>query len=328
VRDDPPPSVTLEHVARAAGVSRATVSRVVSGTGPVSATTVHRVRAAAEALGYAADPVARALASGAGTRVVVAVTGTSEDVLDCAYLARVVTAGARVCAPEGLGIAVRRLPLRAPGAELAALARDRTVGGVVLVNTTREVLASLPRALRGRVVSIGVGDADVPAFDVDGAAAAGASVAHLVRSGRRRIAMVTGSPWLPCSERPVAAYRAAVAAAGLPVRIVPGGYDTAAGEAGAEAVLARWPDTDAVLASCDDVALGVLAVLGRHGRQVPGDVAVAGFDDAPLAEVTGLTTATHPVERIAAAAVRAALDRAAAEETLFFPSELVVRLSA
>ena len=107
MRDDPPPSVTLEHVARAAGVSRATVSRVVSGTGPVAAATVSRVRAAAEGLGYAVDPVARALASGAGTRVVVAVTGTSEDVLDCAYLARVVTAGARVCAPEGLGTAVR-----------------------------------------------------------------------------------------------------------------------------------------------------------------------------------------------------------------------------
>ncbi|MGY1733821.1 LacI family DNA-binding transcriptional regulator [Geodermatophilus sp. SYSU D01045] len=333
MRDAPPPTVTLEHVARAAGVSRATVSRVVTGSGPVSAETLTRVRAAAEALGYEADPVARALASGTGTRVVVAVTGTSDGILDCEYTARLVTAGARVCTPAGLGIAVRRLPLRAPGAELDALARDRTVGGVVLVNTTHELLAAVPRALRGRVVSIGVGSADVPSFDVDGAGAAAASVAHLLRSGRRRIAMVTGPPWLPCAQRPVEAYRAAVAAAGLEARTVPGGFDAAAGEAGAEEVLARWPDTDAVLAGCDEVALGVLAVLRRHGREVPGDVAVAGFDDVPVAGVTGLTTATHPVERIAGAAVRAVLARApltgsTAGETVFFPSELVLRRSA
>ncbi len=319
---------TLEHVARAAGVSRATVSRALSGTGPVSTEVLRRVRAAAEALGYVADPVARALANGAGTRVVVAVTGDADDLLDCAYTAQVVTAGARVCAPQGLGVAVTRLPLRTPVPGLQALARDRTVAGVVLVNATRELLSWVPAALRGRVTSIGVGGAEVPAVDVDAAAAAGASVAHLVRAGRRRIAMVTGPPWLPCTERPLAAYRAAVTAAGLPVRVVPGGFDTAAGEAGAEEVLARWPDTDAVLASCDDAALGVLGVLRRHGRQVPGDVAVVGFDDVPLAGATGLTTATHPVERIAAAAVAAALTRTPPGATAFFRSELVVRRSA
>ena len=320
--------MTLEHVARAAGVSRATVSRAVTGSGPVSEAALRRVRAAAEALGYAADPVARALARGTGTRVVVAMTGASDAVLDCAYTGRVLTAAARLCAPEGLGVALVRLPLRSPAAELDALARDRTVGGVVLVNTTAELLAAVPRGLAGRVVSIGVGSPRVASVDVDAAAAAAASVAHLVRSGRRRIAMVTGPGWLPCTRRPVAAFRAAVAAAGLPVRTVPGGFDTAAGEAGAEEVLARWPDTDAVLGSCDDVALGVLTVLRRHGRQVPGDVAVAGFDDAPLAQVTELTTATHPVERIAAAAVRAALTGAPAGETVFFPSQLVLRRSA
>jgi DNA-binding LacI/PurR family transcriptional regulator len=97
--------------------------------------------------------------------------------------------------------------------------------------------------------------------------------------------------------------------------------------AGAAQVLARWPDADAILTSCDDVAFGALTTLGRGGRQVPGDVAVAGFDDVPAAELTALTTTTHPVDDIATAAVRAALDRSRAEETLF-PSELVVRRSA
>jgi DNA-binding LacI/PurR family transcriptional regulator len=320
--------VTLEHVARAAGVSRATVSRAVTGSGPVSADALRRVRAAAEAMGYVADPIARALVSGAGTRVVVAVTGTSDTILDCAYTARVLMATARACAPEGLGATVRRLPLENPLPELESLARDRTVAGLVLVNTTEALLAGLPRRLRGRTVSIGTGSATVPSFDVEGAVAATTAVGHLLRSGRHRIAMITGPAWLPCARRPVAAFRAAAEAAGLPPRTVTGGFDRRAGVDGAEAVLARWPDTDAILASCDDVALGALDVLRRHGRQVPDDVAVVGFDDAPAAELAHLTTATHPVEQIAAAAARGALDAAVGDGTVFFPSELVVRQSA
>jgi DNA-binding LacI/PurR family transcriptional regulator len=167
----------------------------------------------------------------------------------------------------------------------------------------------------------------VPAVDVDGAGATRRRVEHLVRSGRRRIAMITGPAWLPCTQRPVAAYRAAVAAAGLPVRLVPGGFCADDGATGAAAVLARWPDTDAIVASCDEVAFGALTTLRRCGRSVPGDVAVAGFDDVPAAELTALTTTTHPVEDIATAAVRAVLDRVRDDER-FFPSELVVRASA
>jgi DNA-binding LacI/PurR family transcriptional regulator len=191
----------------------------------------------------------------------------------------VVPAGARVCGPEGLGIALRRLPLQAPARELQALARDRTVAGVVLVNTTAELLASVPPALRGRVVSIGAGSVEVPAFDVDAAGAAAATVAHLLGSGRRRIAMVAGPPWLPCAERPVAAFRAAVAAAGLPVRTVAGDSDARAGEAGAEEVLTRWPDTDAIVASCDDAPVGADRRRGgpRRARSRPG-----GGDGLPL----------------------------------------------
>ena len=135
--------------------------------------------------------------------------------------------------------------------------------------------------------------------------------------------------WLPCTDRPVTAYRATMAAAGLPARVVAGGFDTASGRAGAAEVLRRWPDTDAVYGICDEVALGALQVLRASGRRVPGDVAVAGFDDIPAAEFSGpgLTTATHPVEDIAAAAARSVLVRAADGPTLF-ASDLVLRESA
>jgi DNA-binding LacI/PurR family transcriptional regulator len=81
------------------------------------------------------------------------------------------------------------------------------------------------------------------------------------------------------------------------------------------------------VASCDEVAFGALAALRRSGRSVPGDVAVAGFDDVPAAELTELTTTTHPVEDIATPAVRAVLD-GARDEKRNFPSELVDRASA
>ncbi|MGY1808755.1 LacI family DNA-binding transcriptional regulator [Blastococcus sp. SYSU D00669] len=327
MRDEAAPPVTLEHVARAAGVSRATASRALTGTGPVSDEALRRVRRAADALGYVADPVARALVHGAGTRVVVAVTSDTPDVV-CTYLARVLTAGARVCTPQGLGIGVVPLRRANPLPALDRLARDRTVAGVVLLNTTHEVLDALPRGLRGRTVSIGVGSADVPSVDVDGPAVGRRAAEHLIRAGRRRIAMITGPSWLPCAQRPVEAFRAAVAAAGLPVRTVPGGFEQVHGETGAAAVLARWPDTDAVVGICDAVALGALRTLRRLGRRVPEDVAVAGFDDLPIADAVDLTSATHPVEDIAAAAVGGTLTRLAAGGTHFFPSELVVRQSA
>jgi DNA-binding LacI/PurR family transcriptional regulator len=330
VRGDGGSPITLEHVALAAGVSRATASRVLTGSGPASADARAKVLAAAGRLDYAADPVARALVTGRGTRLVVAVTAPSAAVLDDPYLARVVTAAARVADPEGLGVSARWLPLAGSTTELERLARDRTVGAVVLVNTTRPLLQGLPTALRGRVVSIGVGADGVPAVDVDNAGGARTVVEHLLRSGRRRIALVSGPGWLPCGSRPVDAYRAVLDEAGLAVRVLPGDFGGATGRARAREAVTRWPDTDAVFALGDAAALGALQALSALGRTVPDDVAVAGFDDIPAAAHSGppLTTATHPVERIAAAAARAALRPAGAPEEAWFRSDLVVRESA
>ena len=323
------PVVTLEHVALAAGVSRATASRALTGSGPASAGVRQRVQAAADRLGYVPDLVARALVNGRGTRLVVAVSGPGDDLVECPYLSRVVASAASVCTPEGLGVALQWVPLDTPEPVLDALGRDRSVAGVVLVNTTARMLGAVPPQLRGRIVSIGEGSRDVPLVDVDGTSAAAGLTAHLLGSGRRHVAMLAGPSWLPCSLRPVAAYRATMRAAGLPERVVVGDYSTPSGRRGAAEALRRWPDTDALHAVCDEVALGAMQTLRALGRQVPGDVAVTGFDDLPAAEFSGpgLTTATHPVERIAAAATRAALTRAD-DGPQFFPSELVLRESA
>ncbi|MFJ6166824.1 LacI family DNA-binding transcriptional regulator [Micromonospora orduensis] len=320
---------TLDDVARLAGVSRSTASRVIAGTGFASPDARDRVTTAVHRLGYVPNPAARALVRGAGVRLVVAVTGNSAAVLDDPYVHRVVGSAARVCTPAGVGVALYWLPLGDPTG-LDQLARDRSVCGVLLVNTTEELLDAVPLALRGRVVSIGVGSPTVPSFDVDNTAGAGEVLRHLYGTGRRRIAMVTGPQWLPCSRRPVEAYRALMRQAGLPERVLPGDFSAASGRAAAGEALRRWPDVDAIYAISDETALGVIAALRDKGVRVPGDVAVAGFDDIPLAAMTdpSLTTASHPVGRIATAAAEALLDGRPAAPVTLFPSALVARASA
>lgn len=322
-------SATLDDVARAAGVSRATASRVVTGQGPASARARDRVAAAVTELGYVPDAAARALASRSGTRLAIAVIGHTAAVLDDPYVGRVLTTAAHIAAEREVGVSLHWVPLSAPGT-LAGLAGSRGLGGLVVVNPTRPALETVPRSLRGRVAAIGVGTRDVPSFDVDNRTGTDGVVRHLVSTGRRRIAMVTGPPWLPCGERAVEAYRRVMRESGGETRVVPGDFTAARGAEAAAEIMTLWPDTDAVFALSDLTALGVLDGLHARGVQVPGDVAVAGFDDIAFACLSrpALTTSTHPVEEIAAAAARAVLDHNNDGPVTFFPSTLVVRESA
>ncbi|MFI6760828.1 LacI family DNA-binding transcriptional regulator [Micromonospora sp. NPDC050417] len=318
----------LEDVAKEAGVSRTTVSRVMAGSGPVSAATRDRVREAARRLDYRPDPVARALAGGSGFRLVVAVVGTTAQVLEDPYVDRAVAAAAQAGAPYGVGASLQWLPRQAP--RLDRLAEDRSVRGVVLLNTTEAALAAVPMSLRGRVASIGIGSRWVPSFDVDNGGGAGAVLRHLYATGRRRIAMVTGPQWMPCAWRSVESYQGLMRSAGLPARLVAGDFSAGTGHRAMRRVLRRWPDTDAVFAINDATALGALAALREEGRKVPDDVAVAGFDDIPFAALSApaLTTASHPVSRIVGAAATAVLNQTPGPPNVVFPSTLVRRQSA
>ncbi|ROT33024.1 LacI family DNA-binding transcriptional regulator [Micromonospora sp. HM5-17] len=328
MRRRPERQTRLEDVAKAAGVSRSTASRVISGSGPASPTARERVHSAARLLGYRPDQAARSLVNGSGFRVTLAVVGTTAQVLDDPYVHRAVAAAALTATSYDVGVSLQWVPRDAP--RLDRLLADRTVRGVVVLNTTEAALRSVPPTVRGRVASVGIGSRTVPSFDVDNGGGAAAVLRHLYATGRRRIAMVTGPAWLPCAQRPVKAYRDLMRAAGLPVRLVSGDFTAAGGRRAAGTILARWPEVDAVFGINDAAALGVLAALRAAGRQVPEDVAVAGFDDVEAAGLSdpGLTTATNPVEQIISSAVGAVLGETWVPPTTVFPSALVRRASA
>jgi DNA-binding LacI/PurR family transcriptional regulator len=322
-------TATLDDVARAAGVSRATASRVVTGQGPASAKSRDRVATAVAELGYVPDPAARALVTRSGTRLAIAVIGHTAAVLDDAYVGRVMITATTIAAEREVGVSLHWLPLHDP-ASLARLAGNRGLGGLVLINPTRPALDTVPKSLRGRAVAIGVGTRLVPSFDIDNGGGADGIVKHLAETGRRRIAMVTGPSWMPCGDRAIDAYRQVVTDIGGDVRLASGDFSAQRGAGAAVEIMTRWPDTDAIFAISDVTALGVLNGLRGLGVGVPGDVAVAGFDDIAFAGLTtpALTTSTHPVEEIAAGAVRAVLDRSVTGPMTLYPSELVVRESA
>jgi DNA-binding LacI/PurR family transcriptional regulator len=321
-------AATIYDVARRAGVSKSTASRALTGQRRVSPEAVEQVKRAAVELGYVRNPAALSMSTSNGTRVVIGVVSPRAQLVIDEYLCRVVATAARVCAAERIGVGVEAFGLRGPD-PFDALARDPTVHGVLLVNTTESVLSTVDHRFAGRVVSIGVGSSVVPAIDVDNYVGARAIICRLVESGRQRIAMVTGPRWMPCLNRMRQAYTEVMTAAGLPKRTIVGGFTAESGQRATEAMLRRWPDVDAVFAVCDATALGVIASLRARHIDVPGDVAVAGFDDTELARYTELTTATHPVEAIAEAATRAVLAaRATRPPDMYFPSQLVARQTA
>jgi DNA-binding LacI/PurR family transcriptional regulator len=321
-------AATIYDVARRAGVSKSTASRALTGQARVSPDAVELVKRAADELGYVRNRAALSMSTGNGTRVVIGVVSPRARLVVDEYLARVVVTAARVCAAERIGVGLEPLALKGPN-PLGALAHDPTVHGIVLVNTTESVLSAVDQRLAGRVVSIGVGSILVPTVDVDNHLGGLAIASRLVESGRRRIAMVTGPRWMPCLDRMTRAYAQVMSGAGLPKRIVVGGFTAESGQLAAKAVLRRWPDVDAIFAVCDATALGVIDELRARHIDVPADVAVAGFDDTELAHYAGLTTATHPVEAIAEAATRAVLNASATRlPDMYFPSQLVARQTA
>ncbi|KAF5992183.1 LacI family DNA-binding transcriptional regulator [Streptomyces sp. WAC00263] len=327
---------TIHDVAREAGVSRGTVSRVLNGGHYVSPAAQEAVNAAIRRTGYVVNRHARSLITGRSDSIGFLLTEPQERFFEDPNFNVLLRGCTQALAGHDIPLL---LMLAGTEDERRRITRYITAGhvdGVLLVSShsgdpiaeqLRE--AGVPLVACGKPIGLGSKVSYVAADDRDGARD---MVKHLVSLGRRRIGMVTGPLDTPGGVERLAGYREVLAEAGIEAddRLVASGdYSRASGEAGAEQLLDRAPDMDAVFVASDLMAQGVLAALHKAGRRVPEDVAVGGFDDSPAATAVtpALTTIRQPWDRISNEMVRVLLAQIGGDDpaAVILPTELVRR---
>lgn len=349
---------TLEDVARAAGVSRATVSRVINGVRNVDPAIQEVVRQAVSVTGYAPNRAARSLVTRRADALALVVTGAGVEaeagagrervgggagsftaqVFADPFFGRVVTGVVNYLRPRGMHPVLMFAETSRARDEVVAYLRQGSADGALIVSTHAEdplpgllTEAGLAAVLYARPAR------PVPISYVDLAHQDGARLAaeHLLARDCRRIATISGPLDVPAGQARLAGFRDTMARHGHPYTpIAEGRFTQESGEAAMERLLAEHPDLDGVFAANDLMAMGACHVLREHGRRVPEDVAVVGFDDssAALACRPPLTTVRQPVEEMAAEMARLLLDRlarpASPATSVIFEPELVVRGSA
>ncbi|MET8286918.1 LacI family DNA-binding transcriptional regulator [Streptomyces sp. NPDC048448] len=340
---------TLEDVAREAGVSRATVSRVINGVRNVDPGIQEVVRQAVERTGYAPNRAARSLVTRRTQTVALIVSGAGDtsDGEQNAFTARVFADpffGRVVAGVVGYLRPRSMHPLlmfaESPEARQQVLSdlRQGSADGALVVSTHADdpmpallADAGVPAVLFARP------SRPVPLSYVDLAHRDGARQAaeHLLKRGCRRIVTVTGPLRLGASQDRLAGFRDTMARSGHPyVPVAEGGFTLDSGMAAMSGLLAEHPDVDGVFAANDLMAQGACQVLRERGRRVPDDVAVVGFDDSSVAATCrpALTTVRQPVEEMAstmAGLLDEHIQGLRTEPTsVIFDPELVVRESA
>jgi LacI family transcriptional regulator len=332
----------IKDVAERAGVSMATVSRVLSGDYPVSGGTRARVQRAVHELDYVVNAHARAL-HGATSKVVALVV--AEVVTP--FFARI-AAGVEEQATEANRLCLVCTTHADPDRELdvVRLMREQRADAVILAGGVVENAAYRERM---RQYAQGLENAgsrlvlcarpwlgpDFPAITVEYENVGGAHAAttHLLIAGHRRILMVAGPVGLTTSDQRIEGYRSALAAYGRPVDptlIDHGPWDRDGGYRRMRALLDSGPEFTAIFASNDGVAAGAIAALREAGRRVPEDVSIVGYDDVPSAPDFNppLTTVRVPQAELGRTAVRLATQPsrdATGREHVMLGTHLVIR---
>ena len=311
--------VTLEEVARVAGVSRATVSRVVNGNPRVAPDVRRSVERAVDRLGYIPNPAARSLATRRSQSIGLVIAEPPGRLFEEPFFPRLL---------RGIGAALssRELQLvllmpQSPHEESRA-ERYLTAGHV-----DGALLASLhgndplPKAVAGRGIPVVVGGrppqgTEVSYVDVDNVQGARSATEHLIVTGRQVVATISGpSDMSPGFDRLVGYQQALEAAghrrdAGLEAT---GDFTQKGGADAMRRILDARPDVDAVFVASDLMASGAIQVLRSAGRRIPEDVAIVGFDDSQIAATSDppLTSVRQPIEEMGREMVRLLLEHTA-----------------
>lgn len=316
----------IDDVARLAGVSTATVSRALRGLPTVSEETRRRVRLAAEQLGYTASPSASRLAGGKSGTVAVLVPR-----IGAWFPGVVVDAAEELLRPAGYDLLLQHVG----GPEHARQRLPRTadlpkrVDAVLLVGTPALVSAApvfaapdyggRDRALPGVTVAAGAPVPGWPSVGIDDVAAARVATEHLLKLGHQRIVCLSGDAadqfTRPADLDRRWGYREAMQAAGTPpeaILEVGARVGVDGGRQATASLLARTVTAPtAIMATCDEMAMGAMVALRRAGLRVPADVSVVGVDGHDFARVVGLSTVAQPAAELGRLAASTLLDRLA-----------------
>ncbi|MBM2616020.1 LacI family DNA-binding transcriptional regulator [Actinoplanes sp. LDG1-06] len=322
----------MADVARLAGVSSQTVSRVSNGHPSVVESTRRQVLNAMQQLGYRPNSAARALKRGEFRTIGVilftlATTGNS----------RTVEAIAAQAAQEGYAITLIPVAMPTQDGVLGAFTRlgELAVDGVIVIMEVHLLDAAnltLPPGVQVVVVDSDAGDR-YPVVDTDQADGARQAVRHLLDLGHETVWHVTGPAESFSSERRAAAWRDVLTEAGRPVPPVQRGDWSALSGYEAGLQLAAEPSCTAIFCANDQMALGVLRALHERGRRVPDEVSVVGFDDIPDAAsyLPPLTTVHQDFAEVGRRCVQGLLDQIRRHSlepgTVLVPTTLVARAS-
>jgi LacI family transcriptional regulator len=330
-------TATLEEIARHAGVSRSTVSRVMNDHPNVDQGTRARVLSVAESLNYHPNMAARSLAAGRTQILGLAIPAGVSILFTDPYFPILIQGITSACNAQDHSL---MLWLGEPEYErrtIRRMLRGGQLDGVILASALMDdailealVKVRLPFVLIGRHVV----DDLVSYVDVDNRNSAYQMVTFLLRSGYERVATITGPRNMIAGADRLEGYVAALRERRVshdPTLIVEGDFTEEGGYRAMRQLLPAAPD--AVFAASDAMAIGALRAVREEGKRVPEDIAIAGFDDIPLASRTEppLTTVRQPIQRMGAVAVDTLIDLITHPGTeprrILLPTELVIRAS-
>ncbi len=324
--------VKLEEVAREAGVSSATVSRILNGSAVVSAVKTSAVESAIQKLGFTPDPVARGLAGGRSMSIGVITQAIDspfygaalrgiEDRLDPLGYCPLFISGHWDAAVESRGI---------------ALLKARRVDGIIVLTgrLTDQVLKSCARTIPVVVTGRTLRAPGLYSLNFDNFEGGRRATQHLLDLGHRDIAFIAGDGQHPDANERLRGHLQALKSAGVPARaalIVPGDYNELSGALAVDKLLTAGTRFTAIFAANDQMALGAMLALQRRAVRVPDDVSVVGFDDLPNSpySIPPLSTIHQPayeLGELAAASVLQLIGGVAPEATLA-PPRFVARES-
>jgi LacI family transcriptional regulator len=322
--------VTITAIAREAGVSVPTVSRVVNGRDDVAPETRKRVEELLRLHGYRRRSVRREPAS---------LIDLVFNDLDSPWAVEIIRGVEDVTHRSGIGTVVSAIHRHSTSArQWLDNLRARASDGVILVTSSLEqpLEAELRRLSVPMVVIDPAGQPsyDVPTIGATNWAGGLAATQHLTGLGHTRIGCVAGPKRLLCSRARLDGYRAGLDAAGIGFDeklVRQGEFNPEAGFKGAAALLELPDPPTAIFASSDQIAFGVYEAIRRRRLRVPDDISVVGFDDLPEARWSSppLTTVRQPLSEMGTLAARTVLRLAQGEEIesprLELATELVVR---